>query len=136
MTRSVRDAIVVHEVLADRRVQLPRRPLAQWRFAVPTRLCSTASTRPSRAPSTAASRRSRRRCADRDDRRCAAAEIAPINADGSFPAAESWAFHRRWLAEREAEYDRRVALRIRRGETMSAADYIDLVAARRDWIAR
>ena len=30
----------------------------------------------------------------------------------------------------------RVALRIRRGETMSAADYIDLVAARRDWIAR
>ena len=40
------------------------------------------------------------------------------------------------MAEREAEYDRRVAQRIRRGETMSAADYIDLVAARRGWIAR
>ena len=30
----------------------------------------------------------------------------------------------------------RVAGRIRRGATMSAADYIELVAARRDWIAR
>jgi len=39
-------------------------------------------------------------------------------------------------AKRESEYDRRVVLRIRRGETMTAADYIDLVAARRDWIAR
>ena len=40
------------------------------------------------------------------------------------------------MVERESEYDRRVALRIRRGESMSAADYIDLVAARRDWIVR
>ena len=40
------------------------------------------------------------------------------------------------MVDRETEYDRRVALRIRRGETMSAADYIDLVSARRDWIAR
>jgi aspartyl-tRNA(Asn)/glutamyl-tRNA(Gln) amidotransferase subunit A len=29
-----------------------------------------------------------------------------------------------------------VALRIRRGEGVSAADYIDLINARRDWIAR
>jgi Asp-tRNA(Asn)/Glu-tRNA(Gln) amidotransferase A subunit family amidase len=34
----------------------------------------------------------------------------------------------------EARYDPRVALRIRRGATMSAADYIDLLAARRAWI--
>src|SRR5206468_3736501 len=32
MTRSVRDAIVLHEVLAGRTVQLPQRPLAHWRF--------------------------------------------------------------------------------------------------------
>ena len=63
-------------------------------------------------------------------------ELASIHANGSFAAAESWAFHRRWLETRQADYDPRVALRIRRGETMSAADYIDLVAARRDWIAR
>jgi amidase/aspartyl-tRNA(Asn)/glutamyl-tRNA(Gln) amidotransferase subunit A len=64
------------------------------------------------------------------------AEIASINANGGFAAAESWAFHRRWIVAREVEYDRRVALRIRRGETMSAADYLDLVAARRGWVAR
>jgi Asp-tRNA(Asn)/Glu-tRNA(Gln) amidotransferase A subunit family amidase len=64
------------------------------------------------------------------------AELAAINASGGFAAAESWAFHRRWLEDREAEYDPRVARRIRRGATMSAADYIALVGARRDWIAR
>ncbi len=40
------------------------------------------------------------------------------------------------IAEHEAEYDPRVALRILRGAQMSAADYIDLLAARAQWIAR
>ena len=35
----------------------------------------------------------------------------------------------------EAEYDPRVAQRIRRGEAISAADYIDLQQARTEWIA-
>ena len=138
MTRSVRDAVVA--------ARSPRRPDACSCRSARSRSgasrcrpgsCSTASTRPSRAPSSAAWRRSRPPA--RGSRRSTLAplaEIAPINANGSFAAAESWAFHRRWLVEREAEYDPRVALRIRRGETMSAADYIDLVAARRDWIAR
>ena len=52
------------------------------------------------------------------------------------PAAESWTWHRRLLAERGERYDPRVAARIRRGEAMSAADYLDLLHARRDWIAR
>ena len=63
-------------------------------------------------------------------------EVAAINATGGFSAAESWAWHRARLAIEEARYDPRVAARIRRGATMSAADYIDLLAARRDWIAR
>ena len=63
-------------------------------------------------------------------------EIASINASGGFPAAESWTWHRKLLAERGGDYDPRVALRIRRGAAMTAADYIELLAARRDWIAR
>jgi amidase/aspartyl-tRNA(Asn)/glutamyl-tRNA(Gln) amidotransferase subunit A len=63
-------------------------------------------------------------------------EIASINASGGFAAAESWTWHRKLLGERGADYDPRVALRIRRGATMTAADYIELLAARRDWIAR
>ena len=36
ITRSVRDAVVLHEILADRRVALAGRPLRARRFAVPT----------------------------------------------------------------------------------------------------
>jgi len=64
------------------------------------------------------------------------AELAAINADGGFAAAESWAWHRRLLAEHGQDYDPRVALRIRRGERQTAADYIELLQTRRDWIAR
>ena len=64
------------------------------------------------------------------------AELAALNAAGGFSAAESWAWHRRLLATKADQYDPRVAVRIRRGEKMSAADYIELTWARRDWIAR
>ena len=63
-------------------------------------------------------------------------ELAAINAQGGFSAAESWAWHRELLAQRGERYDPRVALRIRRGEAMSAADYIELGRLRRDWIER
>ena len=63
-------------------------------------------------------------------------DVAAINATGGFSAAESWAWHRKRLAERGAGYDPRVAMRIRRGETMGAADYVDLLQARARWIAR
>jgi len=117
-------------------VRLPRRALAQWRFAVPTRLMldgldPTVARAFDRSLAVLSSAGARIETIDL----APLAEIAPINANGSFAAAESWAFHRRWIVAREAEYDRRVAARIRRGETMSAADYLDLVAARRDWIA-
>jgi aspartyl-tRNA(Asn)/glutamyl-tRNA(Gln) amidotransferase subunit A len=64
------------------------------------------------------------------------AEIAGINAKGGFPAAESYAWHRALLAEKEAEYDPRVSVRIKRGSEQEAADYIDILAARRSLIAR
>jgi aspartyl-tRNA(Asn)/glutamyl-tRNA(Gln) amidotransferase subunit A len=63
-------------------------------------------------------------------------EVASINASGGFAPAEAWAYHRARLATDEARYDPRVAARIRRGASMSAADYIDLLQARRAWIAR
>ena len=64
------------------------------------------------------------------------AEVADPQRRRRLRAAESWAWHRKRLAERGADYDPRVAMRIRRGETMSAADYIDLLHARRRWIDR
>lgn len=63
------------------------------------------------------------------------AELAHINRHGGFIAAESWAWHADMLREREAEYDPRVAVRIRRGSAMTAADYITLLHDRVRWSA-
>lgn len=57
-------------------------------------------------------------------------DLPVINAGGGLTAAESWAWHRELLERSGALYDQRVAQRIRRGGNQSAADYIDLLAAR------
>jgi aspartyl-tRNA(Asn)/glutamyl-tRNA(Gln) amidotransferase subunit A len=63
------------------------------------------------------------------------ADIPAANAAGGFAASEAWAWHRPLIARRREAYDPRILARILRGERMSAADYIDLVAARRRIIA-
>ncbi|MBC8054974.1 MAG: amidase [Rhizobiales bacterium] len=132
ITRSVRDAVLLHEVLADRRVALAGKPLAALRLAVPTTLMLDALE-----PGVAlAFERSLAtlRAAGAHIEEIPLAALADVPA--SFSPPEAWAWHRHLLATRQAEYDPRVAMRIRRGESMSAADYIDLLHARRNWIAR
>ena len=63
-------------------------------------------------------------------------ELASINAAGGFTAAEAWADHATRLGEHAAEYDRRVATRIQRGQSLTAADLLTLMKARSSWIAR
>jgi aspartyl-tRNA(Asn)/glutamyl-tRNA(Gln) amidotransferase subunit A len=137
ITRSVRDAVLLHELLAARPVALSHRPPAQWRFAVPTTLMLD-GLEPAVALAFDAAI-VRLRAAGMQVTEIALpelGELAALNAAGGFAAAESWAWHRARLAERTAAYDPRVALRIRRGEAMGAADYIALLQARSDWIAR
>ena len=55
---------------------------------------------------------------------------------GGFSAPESWAVHRALLARARDQVDPRVVARIERGRDVSAADYLDLIDARADWIAR
>jgi aspartyl-tRNA(Asn)/glutamyl-tRNA(Gln) amidotransferase subunit A len=59
-----------------------------------------------------------------------------MNAKGGFSAAESYAWHRYLIASKGDIYDPRVASRIMRGEAQSAADYVDLLGARRSLIER
>jgi aspartyl-tRNA(Asn)/glutamyl-tRNA(Gln) amidotransferase subunit A len=59
-------------------------------------------------------------------------ELPSINLTGGFAAAEAYAWHRTLIARRGPDYDQLVYPRIMRGKEMSAADYIDLVAARTD----
>src|SRR5580693_2811309 len=63
-------------------------------------------------------------------------DVAAMNAKGGFAASESYAWHRYLLTSKGDVYDPRVASRILRGESLSAADYIDLLGARRSMIAR
>jgi aspartyl-tRNA(Asn)/glutamyl-tRNA(Gln) amidotransferase subunit A len=63
-------------------------------------------------------------------------DIGPMQAKGGFAAAESYAWHRYLIVSQGDVYDPRVRSRILRGESISAADYIDLLNARRSLIAR
>jgi aspartyl-tRNA(Asn)/glutamyl-tRNA(Gln) amidotransferase subunit A len=63
-------------------------------------------------------------------------DVGIMNTKGGFAAAESYAWHRYLLTSKGDVYDPRVSLRILRGEGISAADYIDILNARRSFIAR
>jgi aspartyl-tRNA(Asn)/glutamyl-tRNA(Gln) amidotransferase subunit A len=60
--------------------------------------------------------------------------LAALHARGTFAAAEAWAWHRGHIEASAAAYDPRVVSRIAGGAKIGAADYIDLIAARRRWI--
>src|SRR6202045_3442071 len=63
-------------------------------------------------------------------------DFGGMNTKGGFAAVESYAWHRYLIVSHGDVYDPRVSLRILRGEAVSAADYIDLLGARRSLIAR
>jgi aspartyl-tRNA(Asn)/glutamyl-tRNA(Gln) amidotransferase subunit A len=63
-------------------------------------------------------------------------DVAQMNDKGGFAAAESYAWHRNLIASKGDVYDPRVSMRILRGKSLSAADYIDLMGARKSLIAR
>jgi len=58
-------------------------------------------------------------------------ELNTVNAGGGFASAEAYAWHRPYLETRADEYDPRVAVRIMNGKNQSAADYVDVIQARR-----
>ncbi len=64
------------------------------------------------------------------------AELPDINRKGGISAAESYAVHRPRLTNDAARYDPRVLVRIVRGREQDAADYIELLNIRADFIAR
>jgi aspartyl-tRNA(Asn)/glutamyl-tRNA(Gln) amidotransferase subunit A len=64
------------------------------------------------------------------------ASYAAINVKGGFSPAEAYTWHEGLLGRRGNEYDPRVRVRIERGREMTAVEYIRLLAARADFIAR
>lgn len=137
LTRSVRDAITLHEVLAARTVRLAGKPLSACRLAVArTQMQDALDDTVTRAFGRSLQVLRQAGAQIEEIALEEIGELASINASGGFSAAESYAWHRALIAAHEAEYDPRVAVRILRGARMSAFEYIDLLAARRQWIAR
>ncbi|MGP1683378.1 MAG: amidase, partial [Giesbergeria sp.] len=136
ITRSVRDAVVVHEILAARRVTRSPAPLSAWRLAVPGGVFLEGLDAPVRTAFERSIAQLRRAGAKIQELALPQAEaLSGLQVRGSFAAAESFAWHRRRLANQAAAYDPRVLTRIERGAAMSAADYIDLLQARTAWMS-
>ena len=137
VTRSVQDAITVHEVLAARVVKRDGKPLKNRRFAIAkTQMQDSLDGAVANAfeRSLQVLRKAGAHIEELDLTEIK--ELAGINATGGLSAAESFAWHRKLITRHQADYDPRVALRILRGSAMTAFDYIDLLAARADWITR
>lgn len=137
LTRSVQDAILVDEILADRPPTPNEVDLSGWRLGIPKQLMfDDLAPEVSEAFNQAI-----------EHLKCAGAvvvpvevpeleEIARINSLGGFPAAEAFAWHRARLETHSDSYDPLVIGRIRRGSGQSAADYIKLLEDRRSLIDR
>lgn len=137
MTRSVRDAILAHEILAGRKVARGDKPLSALRLAV-----ARASMLDGLDPTVAKAFERALKTLRAGGARIEEIPLEPIRdlgtiqSTGGFTAAESYAWHRALLASSGANYDPRVRIRIEKGAAMKAYEYIDLIRARRDWMGR
>lgn len=137
MTRSVRDAVTAHQILAARRVTPGTAPLAAYRLAVVRKLFQDdLDPVVAKAFERALGQLGKAGARIEEIDLPPLADLPAINATGGFSAAEAYAWHRLLLERSGAGYDPRVAQRILKGATMRAHEYIDLVHARRDWIVR
>lgn len=136
MTRSVRDAILAHEILAARTVTRSHAPLSSYRFAVArTQMLDGLDTTVARAFERTLARLRSAGAQIEEIPLGEIADLATIQATGGFSAAESYTWHRQLLQSRGDRYDPRVRIRIERGAAMKAYEYLDLVQARHAWIA-
>ncbi|WP_332824211.1 amidase [Ramlibacter sp.] len=136
MTRSVRDAVLAHEILAARTVARSDKPLSAYRLAVATTQMQDGLD----ATVSRAFERTLRQLRDAGARIDEIAlapiqDLGSLQSTGGFTAAESYSWHHQILAAHGERYDPRVRLRIERGANMKAWEYLDLQRARAAWIA-
>lgn len=140
LTRTVRDAVLAHEILAQRTVARSSTPLSGYRLAVAqSGFLDGMDSTVARAFGRALQRLRDAGATLVDLPLEEVRELHAIQATGGFPAVEAYAWHRRLLARGpsiRAAYDPRVLARIERGAQMRAFEYFELVEARRAWIAK
>jgi aspartyl-tRNA(Asn)/glutamyl-tRNA(Gln) amidotransferase subunit A len=138
LTRSVRDATLMHEILSAQAVATSAKTLKDCHFAV-------AKTVMLDALDTQVAANFERSLKALRDAGAKITEIAlseisdlgSIQARGGFSAPEiqSWLIPAGLWPQRKAEFDPRAAARIAMADSMSAADYVRLQLARQVWIS-
>ncbi len=138
LARSVGCCAVLDAVLANEPVvPLQPRPIKGMRLAVPTTVAlDELEDEVARTFDRALDRLSREGALIERIEVPEFLDVGVMNAKGGFASAESYAWHRYLITSKGDVYDPRVAARILRGEAISAADYIDLLGARKSLIAR
>lgn len=137
MTRSVRDAVLAHEILASRKVARAARPLSSYRLAIPTQLMLDGMTPGVQSAwERSLSKLSKAGAQLIEIPIHEINELAGLLMTATFSAAESYTWHRQLLAQGETQYDPRVAARILRGGSIKAFEYLDLQIGRAAWIAK
>src|ERR1700726_808362 len=138
LARTARCCAVLDAVLADEPVQpLQPRPIKGMRLAVPTTVAlDELDEEVARTFERALETLSRQGALIERIAVPEFLDVGVMNSKGGFAAAESYAWHRYLIASHGDAYDPRVSRRILRGEIISAADYIDLLGARKSLIGR
>lgn len=139
LTRSVRDAILAHEILSAQTVAARAKVLKDCHFAVAqSNMLNDLDADVAR--NFEASLKAIRDAGAKittialDE----VAELGSIQSRGGFSAPElqSWLVPSGLWPARKAEFDPRAAMRIAMADSMSAADYVRLQLARQQWIVR
>jgi len=136
IAKTVADCALLDHVLAaeDDGVPAPAQ-LGSLRFAVPkTVFQSDLSPAVAEAFTAALGRLSAAGATIADLPMAEFAQAAAVNPRGALISAEAYWWHRQWLKDGADKYDPRVLIRIRAGETITAASYIDLIKLREQFI--
>jgi aspartyl-tRNA(Asn)/glutamyl-tRNA(Gln) amidotransferase subunit A len=138
LARTVDCCAVLDAILADEPVQpLQSRAVKGIRFAVPTTVAlDDLDDHVTRAFDRALDKLSRQGASIERIEVPEFLDVAVMNSKGGFAAAESYAWHRYLIEGHGDVYDPRVSSRILRGQAITAADYIDILQARKSMIAR
>src|ERR1700688_322610 len=138
LARTAQCCAILDAVLADEPVQpLQPRPIKGMRLAVPTTVAlDELDDEVARTFERALETLSRQGALIERIAVPEFLDVGVMNTKGGFTAAESYAWHRYLIASHGDVYDPRVSIRILRGEAISAADYIELLEARKSLIMR
>ncbi len=138
LTRSVRDASLVHEILSGQQMTKTGKPLADCHFAVAqTTMLDGLDVQVAANFERSLQLLSRVGAKISEMALIDVAELSSIQSRGGFSAPElqSWLVPAGLWPQRKAEFDPRAALRIALADTMTACDYVRLQLARQQWIA-